>query len=50
MPGFDGVENFPCEDDDLPELKLEDFAGLQFTSLNPRNDLETLSSRTLWNE
>ena len=40
MPGFDGVENFPCDRDDLPELKLEEFAGLLFTSLNPKTDFQ----------
>jgi choline monooxygenase len=36
MPGFEGVKNFPCENDNLPELKLETFAGLQFASLDPK--------------
>lgn len=42
MPGFEGVENFPSEKDDLPELKLESFAGLQFTSLSPKVDFESV--------
>ena len=42
MPGFEGVENFPCEKDDLPELSLKKFAGLQFTSLAPKTEFESV--------
>ena len=35
MPSFDGVENFPCDRDNLTELKVELFAGLMFTSIKP---------------
>jgi choline monooxygenase len=42
MPGFDGVENFPCERDNLHALDLKTFAGLQFTSLNPKTDFNTV--------
>lgn len=42
MPGFEGVENFPCEKDDLPELNLNAFAGLQFTSLNPKAEFNAV--------
>lgn len=42
MPGFEGVENFPCEKDDLPELKLENFAGLQFISLSHKVDFRSV--------
>lgn len=42
MPGFEGVENFPCEKDDLPELGLKAFAGLQFTSLNPKTEFSSV--------
>ncbi|MFT4525761.1 MAG: choline monooxygenase [Bacteroidia bacterium] len=42
MPGFEGVENFPCENDDLPELSLKKFAGLQFTSLAPKVEFESV--------
>jgi choline monooxygenase len=42
MPGFEGVENFPCEGDDLPNLNLKTFSGLQFTSLNPKISFESV--------
>ncbi|RMH15649.1 MAG: aromatic ring-hydroxylating dioxygenase subunit alpha [Gemmatimonadetes bacterium] len=35
MPEFDGVEGFPCEADDLPELPLERWGPLHFTALAP---------------
>lgn len=36
MPCFDEVENFPTEADHLKEFQLEKFAGLLFTSINPK--------------
>lgn len=35
MPEFDGVENFPCPADDLPELVLERWGPLAFCALDP---------------
>lgn len=36
MPQFKEVENFPCEDDDLHQLKLFKWGKLLFTTLNPK--------------
>jgi choline monooxygenase len=33
MPEFDGVQNFPCQDDDLTKLPLFNWGPLVFTSL-----------------
>lgn len=35
MPEFDGVENFPCPADDLPQVALETWGPLHFCSLDP---------------
>jgi choline monooxygenase len=44
MSGFDGVENFPCPDDDLKELGFESFMGLNFTAISPRIDFREVYS------
>lgn len=40
MPEFEGVENFPCDDDDLTQLQIADHHGFQFTSIDPVDSLE----------
>ncbi len=35
MPEFEGVENFPCQSDNLTQLPLISIGKLLFTSLNP---------------
>ena len=38
MPEFKEVEDFPCEDDNLPVLPLYSWGNLLFTSLQPKED------------
>lgn len=38
MPEFKEVENFPCEEDNLPVLPLYTWGNLLFTSLQPKED------------
>lgn len=35
MPEFEGCQSFPCQDDNLPELELEEWKDFLFTSLDP---------------
>ncbi len=35
MPEFDGAEDFPTEDDDLPSLPVGEWGPFRFTSLDP---------------
>lgn len=35
MPEFEGVQNFPCEDDDLPKVPFFQWARFLFASANP---------------
>ncbi len=35
MPAFEQAEGFPCDDDNLPHVPFEEWAGMLFTSLNP---------------
>ena len=44
MPEFDGVENFPCDDDNLTELPLHNWKGFLFTSLGPHIDFHELAN------
>ncbi|HMT07876.1 MAG TPA: aromatic ring-hydroxylating dioxygenase subunit alpha [Pyrinomonadaceae bacterium] len=44
MPEFEGVENFPCDDDNLTELPLCDWNGFLFTSLNHSQDFVEISN------
>ncbi len=51
-PGFEQAENFPSDSDNLPELQLERWGPLLFTSLNPEisfNDwLGPVQQRLAW--
>jgi choline monooxygenase len=38
MPEFKEVENFPCEEDNLPSLLLYSWGNLLFSSLKPKED------------
>ncbi len=42
MPGFENVENFPSASDNLPSLKLKEWFGFEFTSLDSSLKLETI--------
>ena len=42
MPGFENVENYPADSDNLPSLNLEAWFGFEFTSLNPSLKLESI--------
>lgn len=42
MPEFDGVENFPCESDNLKQLPLVNWHGFLFSSLDPVADFDDL--------
>jgi len=35
MPEFEGVENFPCDDDNLKQLPIAEHRGFHFTSIDP---------------
>jgi choline monooxygenase len=38
MPEFKEVENFPCEEDNLPSLPIHSWGNLLFTTLHLKND------------
>lgn len=40
MPAFEGVENFPSENDNLSVIPLREWLGMYFVSLNPAFSLE----------
>lgn len=42
MPAFEEVENFPCADDNLAEIPLEEWYELRFISLDPQYAFEKL--------
>tara|TARA_B100001079_G_scaffold54789_1_gene45779 strand:+ start:537 stop:1622 length:1086 start_codon:yes stop_codon:yes gene_type:complete len=42
MPGFEDVENYPTESDDLPSLNLMHWHGFEFTSFDPSLELESI--------
>jgi len=44
MPEFEEAEGFPTKEDDLPELPLERFGKLLFTSLDPQVTFEQLAA------
>ena len=52
MPGFEGVENFPSESDNLPQLPLFQWGQWLFTSLNAQQPPETylgdMMKRVAW--
>ncbi|HMP31731.1 MAG TPA: aromatic ring-hydroxylating dioxygenase subunit alpha, partial [Saprospiraceae bacterium] len=45
MPEFSKTENFPRQCDHLASLKLENWNGFMFTSINPSFDFEIISKR-----
>lgn len=42
MPEFDGVDNFPCESDNLPNVPFGNWRKLLFACLSPRHSLESV--------
>ena len=52
MPGFADVDNFPTPSDDLPRLKLSEWFGFEFASVNDSIDLaammQPISKRMDW--
>ncbi len=40
MPEFEGVENFPCDDDNLRQLPFAEWQSFSFASLDPADGLE----------
>ncbi|MBC7861561.1 MAG: aromatic ring-hydroxylating dioxygenase subunit alpha [Bacteroidia bacterium] len=40
MPEFEGVENFPCEKDDLPKIPFGEWEKFLFASVSPKIKLE----------
>jgi len=43
MPEFEGVENFPCESDDLKQLPVATLGGFVFASTDPAADFEVFA-------
>ncbi len=41
MPEFEGVENFPCDDDSLKQLPIAEHRGFHFTSIDPIASFES---------
>ena len=48
MPEFEGVENFPCESDDLHRLELADRDGFLFASIDPVADFDSFTHDKLF--
>jgi len=44
MPEFEGAEDFPSADDDLPEISLGALGPVYFASIDPSLDFETLAA------
>ena len=42
MPETEGMKNFPCESDNLSEVKIDNFFQFLFVSLDPKISLKTL--------
>ncbi len=42
MPEFEGVEGFPCEKDDLPEIPFAKWGPFLFASINPAFSFESV--------
>ena len=42
MPGFENVENFPSESDNLPSLSLKEWFGFEFTSFDASKDINSI--------